>query len=331
MTLAKMTRLAKHFFISSILILLSIHLVSTRANAQADDLFNAAKNGDAAAVQALLDKGADVNAKKTNGATALMAASQLGHTEVLELLLAKGADINAKAQSGATALLIACQNGRTEVVKALVAKGADTNAKASNGATALILASQQGNKEIVQALLTKGADVNAKMDNGATALMHAANNGDIDVVKVLLAAGADVSATASNGATALNIATEAGHKEVIELLSKASPTPSSNASSETYVAMPNDIDCSIQGASFYAVSDQSGKVHSEGSVRSVTCQLSTGRPKVIPLVSSSFKDNRLLTSSFGYFYVDIPDYTTPRAVFKLRQDMVDDLRGFLKD
>jgi ankyrin repeat protein len=330
MIMAKVIRLAEHFLMSVILVFLFIHLAGTRANAQGDDLFNAAKNGDAAAVQALLDKGADVNVKKTDGATALMAASQLGHVEVVQLLLAKGADVNAKAVSGATALLIASQNGRTEVVRALLAKGADTNAKASNGATALIVASQQGNKEIVQALLAEGADVNAKMDNGATALMHAANKGDIEVVKLLLAKGADVSATASNGATALNIASEKSHTAVMELLTKAGATSSAKASTETYVAMPTDIDCSIQGASFYAVSDRSGNVHSEGSVRSVTCKLSSGRPKEIPLASQSFKDNRLLTSSFGYFYMGIPDYTTPRAVFKLSLDKVDALRDFLK-
>jgi hypothetical protein len=41
----------------------------------ADDLFKAAVRGDAAAMQALLDKGADVNAKGNHGATALMLAS----------------------------------------------------------------------------------------------------------------------------------------------------------------------------------------------------------------------------------------------------------------
>ena len=40
-------------------------------------------------MQALLDKGAEVNAKDT--ATALMAASQEGHLEVVQALLAKGA------------------------------------------------------------------------------------------------------------------------------------------------------------------------------------------------------------------------------------------------
>jgi ankyrin repeat protein len=161
--------------------------------------------------------------------------------------------------------------------------------------------------------------------------MHAATHGDEEIVKLLLAKGADINAKAINGATALEMASAGSHTAVTELLIKAGATSSANASSEAYLAMPRDIDCSIQGASFYAVSDQYGKVHSEGSVRSVTCKLSSGRPKEIPLASQSFKDNRLLTSSFGYFYVDIPDYTTPQAVFKVRQDKVDALRDFLRN
>ena len=54
----------------------------------AEDLFNAASGGDAAAVQALLAKGADVNAKDNNGGTALDAATAGGHPEVRALLQA---------------------------------------------------------------------------------------------------------------------------------------------------------------------------------------------------------------------------------------------------
>ena len=74
---------------------------------QAEDLINAAIRGDAAAVQALLAKGAEVNAKGNDGWTALILASQEGHLHVVQALLAKGADVNAKADNGATALMVA--------------------------------------------------------------------------------------------------------------------------------------------------------------------------------------------------------------------------------
>ena len=70
----------------------------------AEDLISAALRGDAAAVQALLAKGADVNAKTRGGGTALFAASQNGHLDVVQALLANGADVNIKDSNGRTAL-----------------------------------------------------------------------------------------------------------------------------------------------------------------------------------------------------------------------------------
>ena len=55
-----------------------------------------AGRGDPAAVEALLDRGADVDAKDIDGRTALMLAIQNGHLDVVKALIAKGADVNAK-------------------------------------------------------------------------------------------------------------------------------------------------------------------------------------------------------------------------------------------
>ena len=46
-----------------------------------DQLWEAARSGDAAAVTALLDKGADVNARFRYGTTALFKAAERGHIE----------------------------------------------------------------------------------------------------------------------------------------------------------------------------------------------------------------------------------------------------------
>ncbi|MFZ1964447.1 MAG: ankyrin repeat domain-containing protein [Roseiarcus sp.] len=123
----------------------------------AEDLIAAATRGDAAAAQALLAKGADVNAKMSDGTTALIEASTFGHLNVVQALLAKEADVNAKMSNGATALMLASVGGHLDMVQALLAAGADVNAKMSNGATALMLASQYGHPDVVQALLDEGA------------------------------------------------------------------------------------------------------------------------------------------------------------------------------
>ena len=67
----------------------------------------------------LLEKGADVNAKRIDGDTVLIWASKYGHTEIAAMLLAAGADVNTKNHNGWTALHLASQNGHTEIVKLL--------------------------------------------------------------------------------------------------------------------------------------------------------------------------------------------------------------------
>jgi ankyrin repeat protein len=71
------------------------------------DLIFEAGRGNTAAVQALLTRGADVNARKNDGLTALMMASQNGHYDVVGVLLAKGANVNARRNDGVTALMMA--------------------------------------------------------------------------------------------------------------------------------------------------------------------------------------------------------------------------------
>ncbi|HKR61772.1 MAG TPA: ankyrin repeat domain-containing protein [Pyrinomonadaceae bacterium] len=88
-----------------------------------EEMWEAARKGDAAAVAALLDKGADVNAKFRYGATALFKAAERGNVEVVKLLLARGADVKVKDTFyGATAMTWALQNEHFDAVRAIVEK-----------------------------------------------------------------------------------------------------------------------------------------------------------------------------------------------------------------
>jgi ankyrin repeat protein len=55
-------------------------------------------------VAALLDKGADANARDSAGTPALMLAAQKGHTALVKLILGGGADIHATDRDGNTVL-----------------------------------------------------------------------------------------------------------------------------------------------------------------------------------------------------------------------------------
>lgn len=92
----------------------------------------------------------------------------------MKQLLERGANIEAFKSDGATALYIAAQEGHLEVVKLLLVKGANTR---STGATALYIASQNGHLEVVGLLLDKGANIEAALSVGETPLYISAHNG----------------------------------------------------------------------------------------------------------------------------------------------------------
>jgi predicted component of type VI protein secretion system len=191
-------------------------------------LVDAAKAGSTGVVQALLKKGANVNAANRNGATALMAASAKDHAGTVKFLLEGGADANAADKNGVTSLMLSSYGLKDmrEVVKLLLAAGANVNAAEDRGSTPLYMASQQGHIETVKLLLAAGANVNTADKKGATPLFQACLLGHTETVKLLLAAGANINVTALGQFTPLMIASQAGHANIVQLL-KASEAGSS--------------------------------------------------------------------------------------------------------
>ncbi len=116
-----------------------------------DQLFEAARKGDAAAVAALLDQGADVNTKFRYGTTALFKAAERGNTEVVKVLLARGADASIKDTFyHATAMTWALENKHVEVVQALLEKDA------GSVDAVLMTGVREGNLPLVNIAIAKG-------------------------------------------------------------------------------------------------------------------------------------------------------------------------------
>ena len=142
-------------------------------------------------LQAMINSGANVNAKGYNGATPLHAAAGVGNAEVIPVLVQAGADVNAKVNNtGSTPLYFAAQFGRVEVIPALVKAGANVNAKADKGFTPLHAAAGKGNTEMISVLIKVGADVNAKAKFGVTPLDIAKSEKHWNAVKLLKKYGA---------------------------------------------------------------------------------------------------------------------------------------------
>jgi ankyrin repeat protein len=101
--------------------------------------------------QELLRKGADVNAKDTNGDTPLhRAANGFKCTEMAELLLKYGADVNVFDGKGRTALHIAAMRGDEDLVTLLLDYGADAHRRTREGNTALRLAVNKGHRHVLE-------------------------------------------------------------------------------------------------------------------------------------------------------------------------------------
>lgn len=100
-------------------------------------LLQAARAGDAAAVEASLQAGSDANQRGSEGETALHWAADRGHEAVLSLLLRHGADVNAADSDGLTALhyaALAEQRGAAELLAA--APGVQLGLCSADGDTA---------------------------------------------------------------------------------------------------------------------------------------------------------------------------------------------------
>ncbi len=115
------------------------------------ELRKEAGNGNTGTVKLLLRLGANPNAKRHDGITALIHASSRGHTQTVKVLLDAGAEADAKDNYGYTALMF-MKDGGTEIVQALLDAWADVNAKTDNGRSALLIGEEEGHTGIVEML-----------------------------------------------------------------------------------------------------------------------------------------------------------------------------------
>ena len=193
--------------------------VSVAATAQDVRLATAAEHRDRAAVEALLDQGADVNGPQPDGATALHWAAHWNDLALTEALIAAGANVDAANEYGVTPLSLAATNGSARVLDALLRAGANARAALPTGETALMTAVRSGSVDAVNRLLAGGADPNAKQTSrGQTALMWAATAQKPEIVRTLIANGAQVDARSVTGFTALMFAAREGGLELAQLL-----------------------------------------------------------------------------------------------------------------
>lgn len=110
--------------------------------------------GQLEAARLLLARFADVNSASRNDMKVMPLHSSTagGHYEITEALLEHGADVNARQAGDFTPLHAAAQNGQPDMVTLLLACGADPHASNADGRTPLDIAVEQGFDEIATLL-----------------------------------------------------------------------------------------------------------------------------------------------------------------------------------
>ena len=173
------------------------------------------------AAAALLDAGADINAKDNAGKTPLHLAAWGNARETAEWLVAHGADIRAKdkwGNRGNTPLHWAARGNARETAEWLVGRGADINAKNNYDITPLHHAALRNARETAEWLVGRGADINAKNKGGETPLHHAALRNARETAEWLVGRGADINAKNKGGETPLHYAARTNARETLEWL-----------------------------------------------------------------------------------------------------------------
>lgn len=234
---------------------LAASFVATALASVGTQLFDAIQDRDRGAVESLLAEGADINAARADGSTALALAVHIQDQATAALLLERGAEVNTSDDYGDTPLTLASANGDAELVRLLLAAGAHPDARRWNGETPLMLAAgtgmadavrqladrgasldsvearrgqsalmwaaAEGHSAVVEALVELGADVNAKSRSGFSALVFSVIQSDLRSVRALLEAGADPNVRTNNGNTPTNVAAAYGHPQALAMLLEA--------------------------------------------------------------------------------------------------------------
>ena len=223
---------------------------------------------DLARVKLLISRGADVNARSTSlqRTPLLIAARYPGSVEVLRLLLDKGADLHAKDTNGASALSLAVTYADVAVVRFLVENGINlkefgtgvfggsigsytrhhlptTEYLASKGLkidpAALTIAAGWLDPPAIEKWIAMGADVNARIRGfNRTPLITAASSEGAGpaTLKLLLDKGADVNAEDIDGERALDWAMYRRDPSKIAVLEQYGAKPGSGPRHQTYPA-----------------------------------------------------------------------------------------------
>ncbi|KAH8765998.1 ankyrin repeat-containing domain protein [Diaporthe sp. PMI_573] len=174
----------------------------------------------------LLRKGADINAVKADGWTALMLAVEYKEKRSVEFLLKQtnpkaDLEIYSKSDLKSTVLHLACEFYDVDILKMLLEAGADVNSQRSDGAFPLSLLIDFNARDCedgVAMILKRKPNLELSGSEGCTVLHRIRDETPLSVVMRLVEEGAPVNAVDDRGHTPLSWAVECGNINVARYL-----------------------------------------------------------------------------------------------------------------
>ncbi|PIA36260.1 hypothetical protein AQUCO_03400278v1 [Aquilegia coerulea] len=158
----------------------------------------------------------DFESKDGKGFTPLHHAASEGHKQLVQALISRGANVNAEADWG-TPLNMAAGNGRHGVVVMLLTHHANPNIGSDGLFTPLAASILATSLLCVSLLIEAGADPNAEAC-GESPLLLATCERETEIMKFLLKAGADPNVTNDFGMTPLELAAWKGNHQEAQIL-----------------------------------------------------------------------------------------------------------------
>ena len=214
--------------VSTVLAFVSLALASGSLAASGEavsetPLHRAAATDDVATIKTLLSESVNIDARDGAGATALLVAVHGNRIGAAGALIEAGADVNAKDKIQDSPYLYAGARGHLDILKLTLANGADLKSTNRYGGTALIPAAERGHVATVRTLLRAGVAVDHVNRLHWTALLEAILLGDggarhAQIVQLLLEAGADPELADGDGVTPLAHARQRGYTDIETLL-----------------------------------------------------------------------------------------------------------------
>lgn len=156
-------------------------------------MIRAAMNGDVAAIEVLVEDGANINIQRSGllrslyyNWTPLMWAAYRSDRRVMQVLLDNGADPDIVAKNGETALLLSFQKNCIECIELLLENGADVNQKWPSGETPLFRAVRENRIDLVRMLINSDANVVRRgLGNMTPAEYAVLHNADQEIINLV--------------------------------------------------------------------------------------------------------------------------------------------------